>query len=321
MTVGTGITEVADSEDEPLTSSPVAVSNVVADKLSSAACQDTQAMARPHQETTESIAHEASNRTDGSSFDQERLSPDVAIAQNDHVDLQSATQAETNFSSTCVAEEQLHTNASLSPVNVAAACESHQTASIDTDGENGEASTAKDAGHVPAARSPTEYYDREPSSTDTYTNAEECEQERPRLDFRKSLPSDSAHIGIEQLGPSQHEGAGNRVMVPDQGSNDTTHIQSNQRILYRDGASKRHQNEARDVIGEALAGLPQHDVTQTPSVRLTTLGSWHLLMYCVGRTTCVRGYRASSLQHEELIYHFAHHGSSPSGYQYGKTLD
>lgn len=83
MAAGEGRREVPDSEDEPMTSSPVNVSDGAADKLSTTApvppqdAQDAlQEAARPHQATAEDIANSTGDRTDGLDADQEIASID-----------------------------------------------------------------------------------------------------------------------------------------------------------------------------------------------------------------------------------------------------
>lgn len=104
MAVDKGVTEIADSEEEPLTSSPGAVSDAAVDKLSATARQGAQAVACSHQEPTGRNANEISGRTDGLDADHVRPSADLSRSHINHVDLQPARQPETNCINTCTTE-------------------------------------------------------------------------------------------------------------------------------------------------------------------------------------------------------------------------
>lgn len=108
MAPGEGRREVPDSEDEPMTSSPVNVSDGAADKLCATApvaLQDTQdalqEAARPHQATTENAANLAGGRTMSLSADQENASLDTVAfrveATDILADVATATQGAVNM--------------------------------------------------------------------------------------------------------------------------------------------------------------------------------------------------------------------------------
>jgi hypothetical protein len=94
MAPGEGRREVPDSEDEPMTSSPVNVSDGAADKLCATApvaLQDTQdalqEAARPHQATTENTANLAGGRIRSLSADQENASLDTVAFRVEATDI------------------------------------------------------------------------------------------------------------------------------------------------------------------------------------------------------------------------------------------
>jgi hypothetical protein len=89
MAVGSGITEIPDSEDEPFTSSPDIAFSGAADKLCATprrAVQDvqdtSQDVANPDQATTEHVSNDTDERTDNLDVDQDNASI------NDHAPVQ-----------------------------------------------------------------------------------------------------------------------------------------------------------------------------------------------------------------------------------------
>ncbi|KAH4949554.1 hypothetical protein HBI26_133010 [Parastagonospora nodorum] len=93
-----GRNEVPDSEDEPMTSSPVAVSDGTADKLFAMAHvppQDTQdapqEATRLHQATSGTVANVAAQRTDGLDADQSIASIDIDAPMDEQTDIQPTT--------------------------------------------------------------------------------------------------------------------------------------------------------------------------------------------------------------------------------------
>ncbi|KAH7074875.1 Swi5-domain-containing protein [Paraphoma chrysanthemicola] len=103
MAAGGERREVPDSEDEPMTSSPVSVSDGAADKLFAAGpvpLQDAQhalqEAARPHQANAEHHANSADGRTDGLDADQEIASVDVDATKPAQTDVHPSTTASQN---------------------------------------------------------------------------------------------------------------------------------------------------------------------------------------------------------------------------------
>ena len=95
MAMGEGRTEVPDSEDEPMTSSPVNISDGAADKLSTPAhvplqdAQDAlQDAARTHQAIDESVANSPGDRTDDLGADHDNASLDVDASKVDQTNAQ-----------------------------------------------------------------------------------------------------------------------------------------------------------------------------------------------------------------------------------------
>ena len=93
--MGEGRTEVPDSEDEPMTSSPVNISDGAADKLSAPGlvplqdAQDAlQDAARTHQAIDDSVANSPGDRTDDLGAEQENASLDVDAPKVDQTNAQ-----------------------------------------------------------------------------------------------------------------------------------------------------------------------------------------------------------------------------------------
>jgi hypothetical protein len=188
MAVGTGITEVADSEEEPLTSSPPAVPETADDKLSATAGQDAQVMACPHQEVAEHSANEASTCTHVSDVDQKKPSIDIESTHYDQSD-SSTQKTAINDASVC-APKQTSLQADAPPqASVHAAGASQQDICIATDGSLRGAETS------PTASSLEVSSELSPNS----------EQELARADEAFAIPQqDSAAVENEAsaAGPS-----------------------------------------------------------------------------------------------------------------------
>lgn len=136
MAIGLNVTEIPDSEDEPMTSSPVAVSNEAVDTLCAATlvpAQDTQDKAFPHQAPSSHIAKFASRRTNGLDANRELASVnDVETSQIRQIDLQPnvTPRQEGAIDEVCYvdASSQRHSTTALD--NDIAIVESDQTSSI-----------------------------------------------------------------------------------------------------------------------------------------------------------------------------------------------
>ncbi|KAF2128453.1 Swi5-domain-containing protein [Dothidotthia symphoricarpi CBS 119687] len=91
MAIGINVTEIPDSEDEPMTSSPVAVSDAAVVNLCKAAlapAQELQDSTVPQQASAEHVAKPVSRRTDGLCADQGNACVDVETTRIDQTDLQ-----------------------------------------------------------------------------------------------------------------------------------------------------------------------------------------------------------------------------------------
>jgi hypothetical protein len=122
MALGEGEREVPDSEDEPMTSSPVDKSDDVAHKLCMAApappqdAQDAlQKAARPHQETTANVANLANDRTGGLGADQSDASININAPSNATIGIQLDNAAATQCADTTAISKTPNHELTLAP--------------------------------------------------------------------------------------------------------------------------------------------------------------------------------------------------------------
>jgi hypothetical protein len=105
MAIGPGVTEIADSDEEPLTSSPAPKEDTVSDKLRLTAGQDIQAVACPAQEDADGVANNLSSRTVCLDVDQQQPSTDLKIPRLSHANSQPSNQTATDHS-TCITNDE-----------------------------------------------------------------------------------------------------------------------------------------------------------------------------------------------------------------------
>ncbi|KAF9695058.1 hypothetical protein EKO04_007071 [Ascochyta lentis] len=258
MAVGTGVTEIADSEEEPLTSSPAAVPDAAANKLSSTADQDAQATAWLHQDLAESIANESSSRTDGLDGDQGKSSSNVETAQIDHVDLHLALQADTNTTSACTTKNEVQADVCPLQANVAASNADH-TGSIDMHGTDGEVSAAQDPEHLPATGSLIQHDPHTSIPTSTQVKSRDSQEGTQQPGVPGSLSANSALS-------TQDEAYGNRIANLGSTANDPAHLVSDQQDISQDGTAMSYIIGARDGDNEHSAGSTQQDMALASSI-------------------------------------------------------
>lgn len=159
MAIGTGVTEIADSEEEPLTSSPAAVTDATVDKLFATVGQDIQAMACPHQEVAEHTANEVSDCTGVLDVDQEESSTDFGRIHIDRPELHSAHEAATNNVSACAIDITQSADGSPQEI-VGAAVGPEQGGRMATTRTDDEATSSRDGGTLLEARHAPELDER-----------------------------------------------------------------------------------------------------------------------------------------------------------------
>ena len=106
MAIGPGVTEIADSDEEPLTSSPAAKEVAVSDKLLVTAGQDLQGVACPDQEAADGVANDLPSRTVRLGVDQQQPSINLEIARLDGANSQPSIETATNHSTCAMNDER-----------------------------------------------------------------------------------------------------------------------------------------------------------------------------------------------------------------------
>lgn len=209
MALGTGVTEIADSEEEPPTSSPGAVSDAAVDKLSATACQDAQAMACSHQEPARHTADEVSIRSNGLVVDQDQPSANVRRTHIDHIGLQPVQQTHTDNSRTCTTDSQVTTDASAPRIDVTASDPDRKTGCIDVSEYDTEATALQDTEALPATVHIPRHAELTSTPNDTQMEAgggETVRQQQSPEPGSSSLPATiSQHVDFAQVdAPKQH---------------------------------------------------------------------------------------------------------------------
>lgn len=254
MPVETGVTEIADSEEEPLSSSPVAVSDAAADKLSATARYDAQAVASPHQEPAEHPANESPGHTDCLNVDLVKPSPDLSTAPVDHLDVQLSHQQKTDNTSSCTTQADAKADSSLLQASLDATAVGQRGRDV---GEHGAANTSSTTAML-----------HEQTSTlgDTHTKTGDVSDEQHLSSLPKSsflvptgTTTEQAHTARED---SQHDAVDNKPSTYEPANNDLAHAVSH-------GADDLEKDIAADPDGKALAGSLGRDVIQKASVCLT----------------------------------------------------
>lgn len=159
MALDTHVTEIADSEDEPLTSSPAPVSDAAVDKLSVTPRQDAQTLACPHQTPTEPTANEHAIRSDAR---QKRPSSNVDTVHLAQIGSLPAPQPATNSPATIItvsSESQVNSDMSAVHAGITVSDVHCQTACVDTDVADSGTSNARDTKVFPEMQLATRYDD------------------------------------------------------------------------------------------------------------------------------------------------------------------
>lgn len=277
MAFGTGVIEVADSEEEPLTSSPAAVSDAHVDKLSATACQDAQATLCPHQEYDGSIADEASSRTDALGIDQEKPLSNVETTQIDHVDVQPAPHAETNTLSTGTAKGHAQVITLSSQASVAAISSGYQASSTDVDVADDEIKPAQFLKETPEIGDSLQHDGLELPSTHLQVKLSGSLEQEQQPSLPDSLSAFPIHVGAEQVNASNEQpqtsslhgnASVSHAVMPGSESNESANLGSYQPGLSHWGATMSHRTNPGDADSEAVA---LHPIAHEASVCLTTL--------------------------------------------------
>ncbi|KZM19521.1 hypothetical protein ST47_g9383 [Ascochyta rabiei] len=279
MAVGTDVTEIADSEEEPLTSSPAALPDAAADKLSTTAGQDAQAVTWLHQDPARSIANEVSSRTDGLDVDQAESSANVETALVDHIDLQPALQTGTNVASACTTKNRMQAAASASQVTVAAFGADHHTGSIDPVGTDGEDSVGKDTAHSPETGISIQHDEHMSMPTNTQGKWRDRQKDIHRPSFPEHLSDSPIRTSVERVNiPSERlptsssqedEACGNLAAIPESRVNDPANLFNDQQDPSQGHAATSHIIKTGNDNSETSVGRTQHAIIGPPVTTTT----------------------------------------------------
>ena len=185
MAIGPGVTEIADSDEEPLTSSPAANEDAVSDKLCVTAGQEIQVVACPAQEADDAVANNLSSRTVCLDVDQQQPSIKLEISRLDRANSQPPNQTATNHSTCTTNDEQA--NLPVSRIEADAAVVELQREDSEQHDEGNGSSAAQDTRMLPHDESRT-LLDRPASmSADARSGAPG--------DFQQTGPSHTSSIG------------------------------------------------------------------------------------------------------------------------------
>lgn len=267
MAVGTGVTEIADSEEEPLTSSPAAVPDAAVDKLSARAGQDAQAVACPHQDLAEHTANQASSRTDLLDVDQKKPSTDIETTHTDHSDLLSQHHAETNDTSACAAKALLKADSSLQACFDAAGVK-HQDSWSGTDTADGETGSLRDTGASPEAERAVSHMNEQNRLSESQGD------HQPQL--HGQLADGPGVIDVQQDSPCkdrlQDEAVDNHNATLKPSQSDPVRLASSEQEPVQHGYTCAiSQKDLGAAENEAFAAELSHDTSHEATVCLTIL--------------------------------------------------
>lgn len=279
MAVGAGVTEVADSEEEPLTSSPTVVSDAAMDKLSATAGQDAQAVACLLQGPAKPTANEVVNRTDGFNVDQDKSSSNVDTTHIDHSNLQSVQQTDINNSSTCIAKGQGTADVPAPLVDSTASNADCQTSTINANHPDCMSTSLRDTEVAPGTENvipPIEHTSTPRDIEMKSSNDDTGEQQRePQQNLLLQLPLHSGNVDVAQddlLRERSQEAFGSLTATLELSQNDFGEPPSDRQTTVQGrSAVDAIVQDQEDTDKEALAGQPQHDSVFGSSVCLTTL--------------------------------------------------
>lgn len=264
MAIGTGVTEIADSEEELLTSSPAAVSDAAVDELSATAGQDAHAVACSHQDLAEHTANQASSRTDLLDVDQKKPSTDVETTRTHHFDLLSQHLAETNDTSACAAETLLKADSSLQACFDAAGVK-HQDSCSGTDIADGETGSLRDTGTSPEAKHAAELDERAVSHVSERNHLSEPQDDhQPQLHGQLSIVP--GNIDVQQDSPSkdrpQDDAIDNHNATLKLSQSDPVRLASSEQKPVQHGYTcATSQHDLGPAENEAFAAELSHEAT------------------------------------------------------------
>ncbi|KAJ4989436.1 DNA repair protein SWI5/SAE3 [Stagonosporopsis vannaccii] len=268
MAIATGVTEIADSEEEPLSSSPVAVSDADADKLSATARYDVQAMACPHQEPTDHSANEFSGHTDCLDADHAKLSSDLSITSVvDCLDMQPPRQQRDDNTSTSTTQANAKAVLPPSQASVDVFAVGQYSRGV---GELGAESTLIDQNDHSRNENTFRLCEQSSPPADTNIKIDKVCEERCPPDLLKSSPLVPTGVNTEQTNTpvehSQHDAMCNEPLPLEPANGDLAHAVSNIHVnVEEDVTAEPSQSNIEPADDEALTEGLSHEKGQEAS--------------------------------------------------------
>ena len=280
MSLDSDITDVADSEEEPLTYSPDALSGEAVDKLSATARQDTQALACPYQGSVQNTANEATNRTADFNADQEEPLLNAGTAQIDRTVLESAQSAENTDTRTCTVEDQVKAAILLPEANTVATSTGDQINDAEACKDNDENNTSLKVQLTSSGNgAPTHSNERSSASANAVINP----THREGIEKQPGSLS-SQHVDIVQ-GNDQTTSS---IVLPYPGdyladAEEMYHgcVIGEQAVPhYSSSTAMQHKTRKQeDIACETVAVGPSSNNDYENAVCLSIVNCWHLLTF------------------------------------------
>lgn len=269
MPVATGVTEIADSEEEPLSSSPAAVSDPAVDKLSATARHDAQAAAISHQVPTEHSANDFSGRTDCLDVDHKTPSTDLSIASIDHLDKKVPQGPKTDSTSTCTT----HVDATAGMPSLQA---STDAIAVSQGGLDIGEPVADNASSTPADTDEraSGLHERISAPADTHVQLDNAPEEHHPSNLRKYSSVIFTGTNTEQASPPRESLQGgascNDLTVLASANSNLAHVVGNvHHNVEKHMTTKPLQNNTEPTDGTGSIESLSHDAGQQASVCLT----------------------------------------------------
>jgi len=255
MAMGKGRTEVPDSEDEPMTSSPVNISDGAADKLSTPApvplqdAQDAlQEAARTNQAIDESVANSPG---DGLGADQENASLDVDAPEVDQTNVQLEVTASGDR------HDEAHQRTPI-PSSEALSSPESQDDGMGSQPHSTATTSASNDQQQTDHQMTTELVATTASATDMTLLASEVDVQNNAKDA-KDQPGHATHeLTLDLAEPSSDEAKGNASSITDTGQTLLT-----RRVAIDSFISDNNKLKKEDDVQSAMSGA-LHDVLNKP---------------------------------------------------------
>lgn len=265
MAIGLDVTEIADSEAEPLTSSPAAVADADVDKLSATVGQDAQAVACSHEDAARHTANEAMDCTDVLDVYQKKRSTDIGSTHMDRSDLHSTNETATNHASARAVEAQFQAD------DCVAGAHQQETRTV-TDRSDADAAGPSEEGNSLEAMRVSWLTGRAISQMDQHIRPSEPQHDHAQA--QQDYTSNTSDVdSVKQCGSSNHrlhdKAVDNSTTVLTSPQFDSLRPSSKQELPQAGDASAPFQQDLVASEHNNPAAIPSLDITHEATVCLT----------------------------------------------------